>query len=294
MPPVRRVPSALRVSLALCAAIALVASRGLLAPSSAAPVPSAEPRRGTPVCRLIADPQNKFTYVPPPSPPTRGNQSQLVNPPSVIHVTYVNFTPAQQAAFQFAVNIWQMQVGSTVPIEVFAQMTTLGAGVLGQAGPSWIYPISGTFYPIALANKIQGTDLVPAPPGPGGGQDIDASFNTNFNWYYGTDGKPPAGQYDFASVVLHELGHGLGFEGSMNSPDGINGTWGLFSGGQTLPEIYDRFTANLAGTPLLSFASPSTALYAQLTGQAGGVYWNGTHALVAGDFGEPKLYTPNP
>ncbi len=30
-------------------------------------------------------------------------------------------------------------------------------------------------------------------------------------WYYGLDGKPPGNQIDFISVLVHELGHGLGF-----------------------------------------------------------------------------------
>ena len=43
------------------------------------------------------------------------------------------------------------------------------------------------------------------------------------------------------SVVLHELGHGLGFAGSMDV-DGALGSWGL---GTAFPIIYDRFVENL-------------------------------------------------
>ena len=59
----------------------------------------------------------------------------------------------------------------------------------------------------ALADAIAGRDTY------AGRVDLTASFNSNdkVNWYYGTDGNTPSGQFDFVTVVLHELGHGLGF-----------------------------------------------------------------------------------
>ncbi|MDP2602930.1 MAG: hypothetical protein Q8S00_10100 [Deltaproteobacteria bacterium] len=53
-----------------------------------------------------------------------------------------------------------------------------------------------------------------------GQNDISATFSSTIGtpgclqssgWYYGFDGNPPAGTIDFVSVLLHELGHGLGF-----------------------------------------------------------------------------------
>jgi hypothetical protein len=54
-------------------------------------------------------------------------------------VTYSGFSPAARAAFQRAVNIWSMQVTSSVPITISAQFLPLGTGVLGQAGPTHIF-----------------------------------------------------------------------------------------------------------------------------------------------------------
>ena len=37
--------------------------------------------------------------------------------------------------------------------------------------------------------------------------ELDIQVSTGYTWYYGT-GTPPASQYDFESVMLHEMGHG--------------------------------------------------------------------------------------
>lgn len=43
--------------------------------------------------------------------------------------------------------------------------------------------------------------------------------------YFGTDGNTPANQYDFVTVFMHELTHGLGFTSSLGPvPSGTNPT----------------------------------------------------------------------
>ncbi len=209
---------------------------------------------------------------------------------STIDVTYNGFTPQAQAAFQYAVDIWEGLIESNVTIDIVANFTTLGAGVLGSAGSAYIIrdfsgaPQANTWYPAALGNKLAGTDLVTNSP------DITTNFNSNFsNWYFGTDGNTPAGQYDFVSVVLHELGHGLGFSGLMGYNNG-EGSWG--SSGY--PGIYDRFTVNGSNQSLINtslFPNPSTALGNQLT--SNNLFFNGSNAVVANGGTKPKLYAPN-
>ena len=153
-------------------------------------------------------------------PPIATLLSAGVAAPEVVtakfEVTYNGFSPEAKSAFQAAVNVWAVSLTSSVPIKVSANWTPLGAGILGQAGPETFLrdfggaPRPSTWYPIALANKLAGSDLRPGQP------DITAEFNSTFgNWYYGTDADTPADQYDLMSVVLHEIGHGLGFVGSM-------------------------------------------------------------------------------
>jgi hypothetical protein len=178
---------------------------------------------------------------------------------ATFQVTYHGFTPVAQAAFQAAVNIWASKVTSTVPITVDATFQPLGAGILGSAGPQYIWkdftgaPQPGTWYVDAIANKRSGAQMNAAP-------DIVASFNSNFtNWYFGRNGVTPVGTYDFESVVMHELGHGLGFLGAGQVSSGL-GTVRI----QNSPTAYDRFTENGAGTKLLTFPNNSTQLGDQL------------------------------
>lgn len=185
-------------------------------------------------------------------------------------VTYSGFTPQAQAAFQYAVDIWSTLLVSSVPIRIKANWTRQANNVLGSAGPT-SYRIavngaqkSGSFYPIALAEKISRTQLNNPDS-----SDINANFNQNYNWYYGTDAKPPAGQADLVSVVLHEIGHGLGIIGGF----GTSGSLGVYSAGA--PFIYDNFIETTQGQRLVSSSFPnnSNALYRQLTG--GALYLNG-------------------
>ncbi len=252
-----------------------------LGSSAAAPVPDGLQVREGPRVVLRADDHDAFTRVLPPR-----EHVQLELRTATFQVNYHGFSPQAQAAFQHAVDIWASQIDSPVTIVVEAYWTPLGAGILGAAGPNYVVrdftgaPHANTWYAAALADRLAGFDQLPA------NADIVAQFNSNFPaWYFSTDGNPPAGQYDFVSTVLHELGHGLGFYGSMNVSGG-QGTWGI-SG---FPDAFDHFTENGAGQPLLGFASPSTQLAAQLTGDD--IWFDGTNATGANGGARPKLYAP--
>jgi hypothetical protein len=232
---------------------------------------------------LLADRTNRFTRVVP-DPDALWLQSIL----ATILVDYVGFEafPDAQAAFQHAVNIWAATISSPVPIRVRAEFATLPPNVLGSAGARWSVrdfanaPAPNTWYPIALANKLAGFDLLPAE------YDVTATFASNLTeWYFGTDGYPPANRFDFVTVVLHELGHGLGFAGSMRVQTGI-GSWGHET---PFPSIYDRFTVNGSGQALLNtalFPNYSTTLAAQL--QSNNLFWSSAGTAAS----PPRIYAP--
>ncbi len=126
-------------------------------------------------------------------------------------------------AFERAAEIWGQLLDTPVEIRVRASFDplpcTADEGALGGAFPDTVVsdspdaPLAGAWYPSALANRFAGTDLVP------GSDDITARFNSsvgqtgcleNGSWYYGLDAQHGTG-FDLVAVLLHELGHGLGF-----------------------------------------------------------------------------------
>jgi PA domain-containing protein len=101
------------------------------------------------------------------------------------------------------------------------------SGVLGAAGALFIWANTpnaraDTWYPQALANKLAAVQVNTTPDPDFGTADIIAFFNGDLgkagcldglSFYLGLDGKAnPASQIDLVTTVLHEFGHGLGFQ----------------------------------------------------------------------------------
>lgn len=135
---------------------------------------------------------------------------------------------------QFAADLWGAVLVSDVPVFVGAQFNPLGANVLGSAGATFIFrdepefPVQGTWFSSALADALTGRDLNP------GFNDIGSQFSSDFSFYYGLDGNTPAGQVNFLDVVMHEYGHGLGFQNFENEATGAFQS--------NIPDIYSTFT----------------------------------------------------
>lgn len=211
-----------------------------------------------------------------------------------IVVFYLGFTPEAQAAFQSAVDTWASTLDSDQDIFVLAQFAPLGPGVLGAAGSTFIVRDApgmrrNTWYGNALGDKLAGQDLVP------GFFDLQATFSSAFpNWYFGTDGNTPAGDFDFRTVVLHELGHGLNFFGGMTY-DGATGVGSYGFGIQpALPTIYDQFTDTRPGKQLVKtnkFPNPSTTLGDALTGDQ--IQFSGSSTKSATRGERAILFTPD-
>jgi PA domain-containing protein len=180
--------------------------------------------------------------------------------------------------FQTAGAIWGTYIQSNVDIVVEANFDPLTpcdttSGVLGSAGAVNAASdftnatIANTWYSIALANKLSGSDLAP------GQSDIAAHFNSSVDnatclgttsWYYGFDHNEGQDE-DLLAVVLHELGHGLGFQ-----------TLTTLSTGQFLsnrPDIYARnlfdITQSKTWDQMTSNQRKSSAI------NTGNLVWNG-------------------
>ena len=209
-------------------------------------------------------------------------------------------------AFEYAVDIWSSHIQSVAPIHIEATWESLGSGVLGAAGPSiavLFQPREGifldTWYPIALASSILGFDIKEDER-----FDIDYDINViiscDFNdWYFGTDGNTPAGLFDLVTVIMHEIGHGLGFAGSMSgNVSSRTATWGYpaQSGGTRFPVVYDQFTLDGPFNRIIDtsiYPNTSNTLYDAVTGRRGGVYFSGANAEFAIGGRRVPLYAPS-
>ncbi|MDA7743735.1 hypothetical protein N8891_05905 [Flavobacteriales bacterium] len=224
-------------------------------------------------------PLDAFTQVPPPDffSPNAVREANII-------VNYNAFPAEVIMAFDYAVDIWSVLLTSNVTIRIDATWEDLESGALAQAGPNNLHqnfanaPFSDTFYPAALANAIVDTDLSEQ-------SDITCSFNSTSNWYFGTDGETPAGQYDFVTAALHEIGHGLGFIGSAYFTNGFG-----FLGTANTPYAYDQFTETADSIALLNLPNGSQTLGGALTSNE--VYWNGAAGMDAVGGGRPRLYAP--
>jgi hypothetical protein len=267
---------------------------------------------------LVAADYDAFTFVAP-----RSHAARWAAATAQFEFDLRGFPPEAEEAFRFAASIWASHLESSVPIHVRADFTELDAQTLGAAGPACVearagLPQEDTWYPVALAEALLGTNLNPPGATVCPGVDVIATFNSaldvdengTVDWYYGTDGNTPAGHYDFATVVLHELGHGLGFIGTFKvgteeeedgCPESLGdiptdfGCWGIGgTNNPVLPLIFDRFAEDDRGVPLLDqdvYPNPSLALGLALQSEA--LVFDGPTALTANGTFPIDLYAPS-
>ena len=205
--------------------------------------------------------------------------------------------------FNQAAQIWGAFLDTTVPIDINAQFNPLSpcstsGGVLGSAGTTQIYrdftgaEFPATWYSVALANKRSGADQYT-------GAEINATFNssvdtgclgTGTRFYYGLDNSTPSGRINLLIVLLHEMGHGLGFQSFAS------GTTGALNGGFSdvyTRQMFDR-TTNKYWAEMTNAERQASAL------NSGNVLWDGANVKIASGFlasgrdaaGRVQLYTP--
>ncbi|MFN5004161.1 MAG: T9SS type A sorting domain-containing protein [Bacteroidota bacterium] len=248
--------------------------------------------KGQIVC--YASGESKPVYLPPPARPAGGNARVQT---SDIRVTYVNFPANAQAAFEEAITIWEGLIQSPVTIHVRAEWLPQGSNTLGSAiwGNAFANfdgaPKLNVFYPVALAEKIAGRALNPDPtPNSADNFDIYAFFNSSQTRWSFTDATLTT-QYNFKTVVVHEIGHGLGFTDSFDISNGV-GSFGVQS--TTVPMIFDVAVENGSNdTRLLNQTNSSAVLAGTLTNT--NVLYNPSLALASSlpTLSKPRLYAPS-
>ena len=184
---------------------------------------------------VVADGAGTGFNDPTPATPVGGNTGTTVGAQRLI-------------VFQEAARIWGSLLPSNVPIKVSATFTSLTCSattaVLGSAGATEIWadfpnaPVPGTWYNKAEADKLAGS-----PQGTTA-YAITARFNSELGktgcltgafFYLGLDANHGS-NVDLLTVVLHEFGHGLGFQAHTDATGAFTG-----SGANRLPSIFTRF-----------------------------------------------------
>lgn len=241
-----------------------------------------------PVC--IASDKIEKVFIPPPAEVMSLLKS--AEKKSDFVVDYSLFPSEAQEAFEYAVSILEQIIESPVPIYVQANWRPKGQNVLGSCAPSDFEknftgaPRKETYYPIALAEKILGRELT-GPERP----DMVADFNKDINWYFGTDGKTPTLMYDFVSVVLHEMCHGLGFTGFFYVESQLGG-YGWWEDGDATS--FDGLVERLNGDRLIDasvYENPSEPLRNALVSNL--LYANSLVAKSVSGNTRPRIYAPS-
>ncbi len=172
------------------------------------------------------------------------------------------------------------------PIEKFTNFIPDGAK---PTNPAYA---KDTSYGSALANHLKGSDLNPDK------SEISTSFNIDLDdpgkfpdnhWYYGTDGKPDKGGFDFVTTALHEIAHGLDFltrAFSLPPPQDSGG----FVGG--IPSAMDRFDIVGSTGKLLTSSSILSSACKGVLRISDDVFFNGPTAKAANGGKAVKLFDP--
>jgi hypothetical protein len=207
----------------------------------------------------------------------------------------------RQVTYAYAARMWGAIMQSEVPIIVGArfvpQACTATGAVLGSAGTTSVFRdfpgavAPETWHNVALTEAIVGFDVNP------GQLDISSQFNSRISgdpaclggadWYYGLDGETPAGMVNFLNVVMHEIGHGIGFQSFLNVSTGS-----MFGPNAGKPSGYpDVYLSNAFNNALgKAFPVMSNAERAFSVRDAGRTVWTGAAVgSAAPDFLDPRL-----
>ena len=200
-------------------------------------------------------------------------------------VNYNTVPTVARAAVQAAIDVWSENFSSTVPVAVNVSWGRASSyGILAAASAKSNFanfpnaPDKTLYYAAALANALAGNDLDLNNP------ELEITISSDAPWYYGVDGKCPPKSFDLVSVILHEMGHGLGFI-SGSYYDEYSGY-----GRVDLPTPFDAYAQLTDGRRLADMPSPSIETGKALTSP---LYWSGENGIKANNGIKPPLYTPS-
>jgi len=199
-----------------------------------------------------------------------------------------NLNTQQQTATLHAITLWSVELAGTVPVDINIMFLSMSPGVLGSSyrQPHYWNPVTQTWYSSALGNQLAGYNVVP------GMRDIRLEMSSNFNWNYLK--TPPSGsQFDWITIMLHEITHGLGFSTLIGSNGAYVYTTSSGSTANTsFPGIYDRqLYQGTSGTNLPDLNQTQRASLVVSNNLFSGR--PGSHLLAANGGTRVRMYAPS-
>ena len=213
-----------------------------------------------------------------------------------------DFDPEALAALTYAAERWIDQLKIAQPLSILTCFSPdLPEGTLAVASaPTTV--VTGPralgrealLYPQAILEALDGYDTPDKA-------DMTIVFNSGEPFFYEEyPFNTPTYQYDFISLALHEIAHGLGFFG-LAKLDGEGPRIGQLRGVgadqevQLVPTVFDR--AVMLGDPdvlsVLDLQESAATLEDALLGRMGGLFFDaGTMDRFSGPDERTQLYTP--